>query len=214
MQGGAGIIGNEVERNRRWPVGLADQVEHPGDGQEIDVVRRQLVIRAILPVAAERAVNEARVDGLQRLVIAAKARHDAGPEALDQHVGVGRELMQQLLPVWLLQIDGNAALVAIDELKNRPAFSGRCLRRFCRSWDCRRRFDLQHLGAHVGKHHGAKRTRRHADKFEYLQSFQGPGHGFSKSLWLTRVDKTPRRIYINDLFLPVSPFTHKSNRIK
>ena len=180
VQRSAGIIGDEVERNCWRPVGLADQVEYTGDGQEIDVVGRLVPVWTVLPITAERAVNEARADALQRLVVAAKARHNAGPEAFDQHVGVGRELVQQLLAVVLLQIDGDAALVTIDELKSRSPF------RLCHLLRRRprRRFDLHHFSAHVSEHHGAKRARGHADELENFEAFQGTGHGFTNSFWI------------------------------
>src|SRR4029079_17783681 len=71
------------------------------------------------------AVDEARVDAAQVVVAELLAIHHAGPEVLDEHVGVAHQAWSELPPARLADVDANAALVAVQTLKIEPADMGR-----------------------------------------------------------------------------------------
>ena len=55
---------------------------------------------------------------LHRLVVEAEPLDDAGPEILDQHVGLGEQPRQRLEVGRILQVDGKAFLVAVDGVED------------------------------------------------------------------------------------------------
>ena len=83
--GGVGDGGAGQRRRAVGPRRAHGQVA--ADGEVVDVVAGPLRARAVLAVAARRAVDDARIARRHRLVADAEAVDDAGPEALDHHVG-------------------------------------------------------------------------------------------------------------------------------
>ena len=86
VHGGSGIVGNNIQRNGGRPFGWSNQVQHPAQREIIQVVSREITVRTVLAVAAQRAVDDAGVDGPQGLIVTAQPLHHTGPEAFDQHV--------------------------------------------------------------------------------------------------------------------------------
>ena len=86
-------------------VGEAGDRHQPGDGLDHEVVARPLGVGAGRPVAADRQVDEAAIERLERGVGEAQPLEAADPEVLDQDVG--------------------AADQAPQDLAHRPAFAGR-----------------------------------------------------------------------------------------
>ena len=75
--------------------------------------------RAFLAIAADRGIDEPRIDLPDRLVVEAEPLDDAGPEILDQHVGLGeqRASAQSRSPASLRSI-GKAFLGAVDGVED------------------------------------------------------------------------------------------------
>ena len=99
----------------------------------VEVVAGALAVGAVLPIAAERADDEARnvVAGAQRLVVQPQPRHHAGAVALNQHVGALGHTQQRLTRGGLLEVERRAALVAVhrqEELADAILPSGGMLR--------------------------------------------------------------------------------------
>ncbi|MOA18616.1 hypothetical protein D3C78_1389460 [compost metagenome] len=91
----------------------------------------------------------------------------AGLEVLDQHVGVGQQVAQQLLAGRLRQVQRHAFLVAVhaDEVRRRVAQEGRAPSpRLIAAG----RFDLQHVGAVVGQDLRAIRAAQHAGQVDHF----------------------------------------------
>ncbi len=77
---------------RKWRCAVGPGVAHgeeAADGQVVEVVTGPLRVRAVLAVAARRAVHDAAVARRHSLVADAQAVDDAGAEALDDDVGRG-----------------------------------------------------------------------------------------------------------------------------
>src|SRR5215467_14415242 len=167
VQARAGVVGDQVERDDRLSVLLADQVQDAGEREVVHVVRRTIAIRPVLAEAGERAVDEPRIQLVQGLVVGAQALHHAGPEALHEHVGRCGELLEHRLPLGGFHVEGHRALVAVDEGVDRAADP-----LVARVAVLLGRLDLENLGAHVGQHHRRQLGRRHARQLENPDSVE------------------------------------------
>jgi len=95
----------------------------------------------------------------------AEALHDARPEALDQHVGARREVERAGLGILALEVELGDQPVAAQQVE------ARCPR--AAELDRLDAIDRQHLGAHVGQHHGAHRRRPDAGKLQDFHAGEG-----------------------------------------
>ena len=103
----------------------------------------------------------------ERVVIEAELRQRSRTEVLDDHVALRDQLLEQPPSLRVLEVDGDAFLVAIDAQEVRAfAFEER------RAPGARivafaRLFDLDHARAHVGQQHRAVGTREDAREVEH-----------------------------------------------
>jgi hypothetical protein len=74
--------------------------------------------RPFLAIAADRAIDDTRVDRLHRGVIEPEAFDDAGAEILDHHIGLRQQRLQRLHVRGVLHVDGEAFLGAVDRVEN------------------------------------------------------------------------------------------------
>ena len=99
--------------------GAAPHPEHAGQGQVVGVVTGAVAPRPVLPVAGDRDQHEARVARAQYVPAEAEARHHPRPEALDDDVVRVAEPEEDVTPRGLLEIEDQAALVAVDRAEER-----------------------------------------------------------------------------------------------
>ncbi len=142
----------------------ADHIQHAAHRNVVDVVADGHRIGAVLAVAGERAIDEARVDAAQRLVVDAQALYDAGAKAFEDNVGGLREPVEDVAGGLVAQVEDEAALVASEGVVGtRPLQGigvdglvgtegsvqvlGRC-------------FDDDDVGAEVAEQHRAEGTGR------------------------------------------------------
>ena len=166
VHAGPAVVGHQVEREDRLAVRLADQVQHPGQREIVAVVGRVVLVWPVVAEAGERAVDQARVRGRERLVVAAQPLHDPGPEALHDDVGAGRELLEDGLAFRRLHVERERALVAVDVGERGAALGGRVLGLGGR------RLDLQHVRAHVGEEHAGQLGGGDPRHLQHLDSVQ------------------------------------------
>src|SRR5207244_11985044 len=115
-----------------------------------------VAIRAILAKATERAVNQAWIAPTQGGIVCVEPLHDAWPKTFDQHIGPRRRLVQDTLPLWCLQVQTEAALIAVHIAKSRLAL---CASRHPRARlraERRRGLDLEDVCPHIRQDHGTK----------------------------------------------------------
>ena len=158
-------ICNAGYRGRR--VRRALEAEHARPREVVQVVPGALRQRSGLPVAGERADDEARVRGEQRRVRHAEPVEDPRPELLDEHVVAPRERQERLAPRRLLQIEAGAALVAVQREEDRrrvPACAAAC----AAGSRPLRVLELVDLGPEVAEHHRRERPRQEARPVEDL----------------------------------------------
>ncbi len=111
-------------------------------------------VRAILAEPAYRGHRQARIDGTERRMRERPLRHDRGRSCIEQHVGVGQHRAEPFEIRGVGGIGGDAPLAGIQPGEIR-AFRGTVGERqrgwFATAGITARRFDLQHLGAEIGK---------------------------------------------------------------
>ena len=109
---------------------------------------------------------------MQFLIAEAEPFHGARREVLDQHVGAGDQPAQDFLAAVGLQVEHDAALVAVHHQEGRGLVAD--LRRHGMPGVVAVRpfLDLDDVGAHVGEHQGAGRTSHHMGEIDDLQAGQ------------------------------------------
>ena len=158
---------------------LAGDRHQAGRGLDDEVVAGSVGEWAIGAVAADGQVDQARIEAVQLVVGEAKPRQAADAEVLDQDVAPREQPRQHLAASGLLEVEAEAALVAVDgQVVGRLASVGRVRARVTgriglarlggtgegRSPGARaiavRRLDLDHVGTEVGQEHRAVRPRQ------------------------------------------------------
>ena len=128
--------------------------------------------RAMLVGAAEetfeRAVHNPRI-GLRKIrIAAAEPVHGAGRVILDRHVGCGHETVQQRPAFLGLEIEGDAAFVAIERAEEAGGKTGKPPCRIAAD-----RFDFDHVGAEIGEDEACARAHDGMTEFEHADAGKG-----------------------------------------
>ncbi len=106
-------VGDRITDAKRCAVLVAGDAHDARQALDDLVVRGRVLQRAFLPVPGDRAVDQRRIDLGELLVSQPEATHHAGPEVLDQHVGVADEPSQDVATAIRLQIDRDRLLAAV-----------------------------------------------------------------------------------------------------
>ncbi len=149
----------------------------------IQVVACLLAARIELAVTGDGAVDDARVDGLQRVVIDTELLRDARTEALDNDIGLLRHLLQIRLRTLVLQVEGNAFLIATQrsDVVARAILQREIVTAHIAKAGI---LNLDNASAHVGKHLRSILPGQIAREIEYgqigkclaLNHYSPPGH--------------------------------------
>ena len=129
----------------------------------------------VLPEAGDAGDDELRVAGQQRVGLQAQPFEGAGPEVLDQHVGLVAQPVHELEVVGRLQVEGDRPLAAAAELPPQgdvvsritPAHAAQRVAAI-------RAFDLDDIGAEVGEVASARRARDHRRRVDDLDIRERP----------------------------------------
>ena len=135
-----------------------------------------IAIRTGLPERRDRGDDQPRIQRVQSLVAETEALEIAGPMILDEDVGVGDQALEDLGAARRRRIEGQAFLAGV-EVEKEAALLGmrhvaRIRRMAARLVAAPGRLDLDDLGAHVGEHLAAHRTRDHLGVLDYPQVVQ------------------------------------------
>ena len=110
--------GRDVDRDHALPprraVGQAVHHHHAAEGLDQPVDGRPLAVGPGLAEARHRAVDDLGIDLPGVLVAEAQPRDDARPEALDDDVGLGHQLVHDGLAVGRLEVERDRALAAVE----------------------------------------------------------------------------------------------------
>ena len=121
-----------------------------------DEVEAALVgARPVAPVARDRAVDQRGILGGQDVVSEAELLHRPAPVVLDEHVGLAHEPEQDRAALGTLEIEREAALVAVQHQERRRDAVDARLAIAARVVAARQFLDLDHVGAEVGEQRAA-----------------------------------------------------------
>ena len=119
---------------------------------------------------------------MQRLPAEAQPLHHAGPEILQHHVGAVDQIPEDLEIGGVLEVEPDAALVAV------PQHEGRALAfdegRRAAHGIALRAFDLDDVGAEIAQLHAAERARQVRRQVEDHQAVERARHVYSPSSFL------------------------------
>ena len=115
----AAEVADEVDRRRGLAAVAAEVRERAGERDVVDVVARGLRHRAVLAPAGHAPVHELRVAREAHVGTEAEPLGHAGPEALEQRVGLLDEPQHELDAFGVLQVDADRAAPAVQRLEVR-----------------------------------------------------------------------------------------------
>ena len=130
--------------------------------------------RPLGPVPRNAAVDDPGLSLPQVVIADLQPLGGARTEILDHHVRLAHQAIHDVTPGGLLEIEPQPPLVAVDALELPAAVRhgrGKGARRVAAVG-----LDLDHVGAHVGQHDGAKRSGNVAREVENGNSFQRHRH--------------------------------------
>jgi hypothetical protein len=120
-----------------------------------------------LAKTGDARIHQARVERLQRGIIDAEPGFDVGAVILDENIGVADQPAKNFDPLRRFEIEGQAALVAVQVLEIRPV--ARPAHRLART-GFGRCLDLDHPGAPIGKLTHRGRTGAHPRQVEHREA--------------------------------------------
>jgi hypothetical protein len=154
-----------------------------GDGHQARKALRDQIeaafvgVGAVAAVARHRTVDQAGVDFLEGVVAQAQPFERAAAVVFGQDVGLLHHGQQDLASLRMLQVEGDAALVAVQDHEGRRDPVHARLAVAARIVAAGKLFDLDHVGAHVGQHHAAGGAGHDLREFQHAHAGQRPGMG-------------------------------------
>ena len=155
VQRGGEIGDRHADLDRRG-VRLARDAHQPRHRLRDDVEPGELRVRSVVAEAGRREVDQPRRLRQQRGVTEAERVHRPGPQVFDHDVGARSEPAEQRFAVLGLQIEGDAALVAVEPHEVRALVAEERSRR-AREVAAARVLHLEDLSAQIGELHPAER---------------------------------------------------------
>ena len=147
---------------------------HAGHRLDNQVVPGTVGVR---PLASERgvlAVDDARVQPGQGVVVHAQLGSHVGPVVDQGHVHLRDVAAQNVLRFGGGEVQGEAALTPVVGQEGTALRGGEGLR--VTPGVAPRRFNLDDLGPHVGQQHTGQRTGDNLGKLDYLYALKRAGH--------------------------------------
>ena len=111
----AAEVGDQVQRRDRRPVAIADRPQRAGLRQVVDVVAGRHRQRPVLAPAGDPGEDQPRVDRRALVGPDAESLAGAGPEAVEQHIGLRSQVQQRLRLVLDVEVDD--ALAAVHQVE-------------------------------------------------------------------------------------------------
>ena len=172
-----------LERRMAFAVsGRTHQPAHPL-GDQVDTAEMGVGARAA--EAGDAAIDQAGVDLLQRFVTEAQSVHRVLEKILDQHVDLADQRAEDVFAAFVLQIYGDAALVAVDHHEGgRLALVGG--HEAAGVVAAARPFHLDDVGAEIGEMHRRRWPRQVHGDVQHLNARE-------RALCLIRHDCLPLR---------------------
>ena len=163
--------GGNVGGPSACPVTSREAAHGLGQGPEARSVTRG----AAPAVAADVEHHQARVPGVDRLVVDAPAGEGTGAVADDQHVSAVQELVEEVLALGLTEVEGDTSLVPADTLPHQ-ADAVLAVPPSAERVAGARLLDLDDLGTELTQRGGDHRSGHQRGRVDHPQPGQGAGH--------------------------------------
>ena len=174
----AAEVAHEVERRHRRRIGPAQRPERAADGDVVDVVPGHGRHGPVLAPSRHAPVDQAAVAPEAGVGPEAQPLGHAGPEPLDQPVGLLDEPEHQLDRVGVLEVDADGGTGPVQQVPVRPGPGGlELLAPLDRTR--RRPLEPQDLRPGVGQHHarvGRRPDARQLNDLDPAQRSTAVGH--------------------------------------
>ena len=162
-------VADQVEGRHRRLALAADVTEGAGQRDVVDVVTGGLGVRALLTPACHAAVDQLGVAGQAVLGTDAQPLGDAGPEALDQGIGLLDQPQHRLDAVRGLEVDPDRPAAAGQQVHGRRVRIAAAHRL--------RTVDADDVGAHVGQLQRAEREGTQPGQLDDRDARERTTHG-------------------------------------
>src|SRR5437867_2862410 len=159
----AADVGDLHARDDGRPARGAREPDDAREAEVVDVVPDPVAIGPVLAVAGDRAIDEARIQRAQRLVVDPEARRRPGARALEHHVRLARQALEDGAPLGRLQVERQAPLVPPEERDAHAHRIGRGV-------------DGEHVHPQVREQHGAERPRQLPRQIQHPEPRERTGH--------------------------------------
>ena len=171
--------GEQVNEGKAHPlggaVGFAGEVHQAAIRLDDEVVAGLAGHRPGASVAGDGAVDDVGVESPDVIVAQPEARQGAGAEAFNHHIGVGSQLFDYGEAVVGFEVDGEAALVAVEG-KELGAFAVPDRGPFAGFVAVAGLLNFDDIGAHIGQVLGAEGAGEGAGEVDDLDVVQGLRH--------------------------------------
>ncbi len=163
-------VGDRVSGLDGRSPGLAGDRHQAGESLRDQIEATAVGERSVAPVAGHRAVDEARIHLRQHVVAETELLQRSAAIVLRQHIGLLDEAQQDLRALRMLQVDRDAALVAVEHQERRrdPVYPRLAVA--SRVVAARDLLHLHDVGAHVREHHPARGTRHDLRELEHAHA--------------------------------------------
>ena len=160
----AAEVADQVGRELRLLLDLAEPVQGAGDRDVVHVVAGGVRPRAVLAPAGHPAVDQPRVAGVAVLGPEPEPLGHPRPHPLDQHVGALDQVEHGLHRLGLLEVERDAGPAPVEQVvraagEQLPAGP----------------VDPDHVGAEVGQDHARVRPRPDPGDLDHLHALERPG---------------------------------------
>jgi len=135
---------------------------HTGERLRQNVLSSLVGKRPLSSEAGAEGADDAGIDFGELVIAEAHPLHHPGAEIVDDHVGPAHEVVNDRLPVFFAQVEGDRPLVAVEAAKDRIVEPVRVVgNRGAREVARARALDLDDVGAVIGQHLGRARSEHH-----------------------------------------------------
>ena len=165
-----GEVGDGNADPHRALAGRAGDRHQPAHALRDLIEARPLVIGAVLAEAGDAAIDDARVDLAQALIVDAELCLDVGAEVLDHDVGLLGEALEHFEALRVLQVERHGPLVAVQILEVRALARAA---RLLAAGILQQRVDLDDVGAPVRQLPHAGGPGANAGEIEHGETGEG-----------------------------------------
>ena len=157
----------------RAAVGVVPQPGHAGEGHQAGTPGHVVLPGAGGAESLEADHDDVRLHRLELLVAQAQTVHDPDAEVLHHHVTLGDDAARHLPALFRLEVGGHRQLVAVVVGEGQRRLHVLVALADAPGVGPGSGLDLDHLGAEVGKLHGAVRAGDHVREVGDANAFQG-----------------------------------------